>query len=190
MRLDRIKIVEYDVRWPALFEEQRRRVEPVLRDYLVRPIEHIGSTSVPGLPAKAIIDMAAEVSDYTACREAFDELGRLGWLHAPEPGDEEARKWSFCYPSIECRSHHLHVFEQARAALPTLLAFRDHLRATPPTARTTRESSENWHRPTMKTARPTWWQGAVHHRGAGESQARGRRAGLLPAGNGSGGRAD
>ena len=75
--------------------------------------------------------MAAEVSDYTACREAFDELGRLGWLHAPEPGDEEARKWSFCYPSIERRSHHLHVFEQARAALPTLLAFRDHLRADP-----------------------------------------------------------
>ena len=128
MRLDRIKIVEYDARWPALFEQQRRRVEPVLRDYVIRPIEHIGSTAVPGLPAKAIIDMAAVVTDHTACRDAFEALEELGWLQAPEPGDEQARKWSLCYPGIERRSHHLHIFEQSSGALPTLLAFRDHLR--------------------------------------------------------------
>lgn len=129
MRLDRIKIVEYDARWPALFEEQRRRVEPVLRDYLVQPIEHIGSTAVPGLPAKAIIDMAAVVADYPSCAAAFDQLAALGWVHAPEPGDEQARKWSLCYPSIERRSHHLHIFEAQADSLRTLLAFRDHLRA-------------------------------------------------------------
>src|SRR4051794_36060408 len=131
MRLDPIKIVDYDVRWPALFEEQRRRVEPVLREYLVQPLEHIGSTAVPGLPAEAIIDMAAVVREYAECAAAFDALASIGWLTAPEPGDQEARKWSLCYPTVERRSHHLHIFEQGPGSLLTLLAFRDHLRADP-----------------------------------------------------------
>jgi len=131
MRLDRIAIVEYDARWPRMFEEQRDRVEPVLRDWLVRPIEHLGSTAVPGLPAKAIIDMAAVVADYDNVPAAFDELTALGWLTAPEPGDAEARKWSLCFPSIERRSHHLHIVEENSAGWLTWLAFRDHLRTTP-----------------------------------------------------------
>jgi GrpB-like predicted nucleotidyltransferase (UPF0157 family) len=131
MRLDRIKIVEYDVEWAALFERQRRIVEPVLRNYLTRPIEHIGSTAVPGLPAKPIIDMAAIVRDYDKCAAAFDELATVGWLIAPEPGDEESRKWSVCYPTIERRSHHLHIVEEAWPGWRTWLAFRDHLRTAP-----------------------------------------------------------
>ncbi|TCM45566.1 GrpB-like predicted nucleotidyltransferase (UPF0157 family) [Kribbella sp. VKM Ac-2568] len=131
MRLDRITIVEYDARWPGLFEEQRDRVEPVLREWLVRPIEHTGSTAVPGLPAKAIIDMAGVVADYDKVPAAFDELAALGWITAPEPGDAEARKWSLCFPSIERRSHHLHIVEESSRGWPTWLAFRDHLRTTP-----------------------------------------------------------
>lgn len=131
MRLDRIKIVEYDVRWPGLFEEQRQRVERILQPWLTRSIEHIGSTAVPGLPAKAIIDMAAEVRDPEACAEAFGSLASLDWVTAPEPDDREARKWSLCFPTIERRSHHLHIFEEGSSSLRTLLAFRDHLRSAP-----------------------------------------------------------
>jgi GrpB-like predicted nucleotidyltransferase (UPF0157 family) len=131
MRLDPIKIVEYDARWPALFEQQRRRVEPVLAPWLVRPIEHMGSTSVPGLPAKAIIDMTAVVRDYDECTAAFDGLAALGWCLAPEPGDSAARKWSLCFPTIEHRSHHLHIVEATWTGWQTWLAFRDHLRETP-----------------------------------------------------------
>jgi GrpB-like predicted nucleotidyltransferase (UPF0157 family) len=131
MRLDRIKILEYDARWPALFEQQRRRVEPILAPWLTHPIEHIGSTSVPGLPAKAIIDMVAVVRDHDECAAAFDDLLVLGWVSAPEPGDEAARKWSRCYPTIEHRSHHLHIVEESSPNWRTWLAFRDHLRTTP-----------------------------------------------------------
>lgn len=131
MRLDRIAIVEYDARWPRLFEEQRDRLESVLRDSLVRPIEHIGSTAVPGLPSKAIIDMAAVVADYDKVPAAFDALAALGWITAPEAGEAEARKWSLCFPSIERRSHHLHIVEENSAGWQTWLAFRDHLRTTP-----------------------------------------------------------
>jgi GrpB-like predicted nucleotidyltransferase (UPF0157 family) len=131
MRLDRIKIVEHDPGWAESFEQQRRRVEPVLRPWLTGPIEHIGSTAVPGLPAKAIIDMAAVAREVEACAEAFGTLASLGWVHAPEPGDREARKWSLCFPSIQRRSHHLHILEEGSSSLRTLLAFRDHLRVTP-----------------------------------------------------------
>ncbi|WBQ07773.1 GrpB family protein [Kribbella sp. CA-293567] len=128
MRLDRIEIVEYDARWPGLFEEQRRRVESVMSEYLAGPVEHIGSTAVPGLPAKPIIDMAVVVRDHAECVGAFDALASIGWLRAPEPGDPEALKWSLCFPSVERRTHHLHVYEQGSDRLQTLLAFRDHLR--------------------------------------------------------------
>lgn len=131
MRLDRIKIVDYDPRWAESFEQQRRRVEPVLQPWLTRPIEHIGSTAVPGLPAKAIIDMAAVVRDVEGCADAFGALASLEWVAAPEPGDREARKWSVCFPDIARRSHHLHIFEEGSPNLRTLLAFRDHLRITP-----------------------------------------------------------
>ncbi|ADB29289.1 protein of unknown function UPF0157 [Kribbella flavida DSM 17836] len=131
MRLDRITITEYDVHWPALFEQQRRRVEPVLEPWLVRPVDHIGSTAVPGLPAKPIVDMVAVITDHRSVAGCFGELAAVGWVPAPEPGDDEARKHSWCYPSVEHRTHHLHVVEQASPGWRTWLAFRDHLRADP-----------------------------------------------------------
>ena len=128
MRLDRIAIVDYDPTWPESFAEQRERLEGALGPWLVGQIEHIGSTSVPGLPAKPIIDMLARVADYDRCEGMFPRLARIGWLSAPEPGDAPARKWSVCYPRVEYRTHHLHVIEENSPAWPTLLAFRDHLR--------------------------------------------------------------
>lgn len=129
MRLDRITITEYDANWPALFEEQRRPVQAALSPYLTRPIEHMGSTAVPGLPAKPIIDMLAVITDQAAV--TFDALSATGWLPAPEPGDAHARKHSWCYPTTEHRTHHLHIVEQSSTAWPTWLAFRDHLRSAP-----------------------------------------------------------
>jgi hypothetical protein len=155
MRLDRIKIVEYDAAWAGRFEQQRARIEPLLADCLAAPIEHIGSTSVPGLPAKPIIDMVAVVDDYDACAEAFGPLAALGWLLAPEPGEAEARKWSLCYPSIERRTHHLHIFEASADALrlcwPSVTTCGVHPTTGPPM----RRPSVNWPLPMMRTARHT-----------------------------------
>jgi GrpB-like predicted nucleotidyltransferase (UPF0157 family) len=52
----------------------------------------------------------------------------IGWTHAPEPGDEQSRKWSFAFPDIAWRTHHLHIFEAAPENWQFLLDFRDHLR--------------------------------------------------------------
>jgi GrpB-like predicted nucleotidyltransferase (UPF0157 family) len=129
-RRDPIEILPYDDGWPAAFEQQRPRVESALRPWLAGPVEHIGSTSVPGLAAKPIIDMFALIVDHDA-GDIIGAMSGIGWVHAPEPGDDQARKWSFCFPDVGWRSHHLHIFETASQRWPLLLAFRDHLRSHP-----------------------------------------------------------
>jgi len=108
---------------------QRARLDPVLAPWLVGQVEHIGSTSVPGLPAKPIVDMLAVVDDAPAFAPALALLAPTGWVHAPEPGDEQGRRWSACFPSVEHRTHHLHVVEERSTGWPDWLLFRDYLRA-------------------------------------------------------------
>jgi GrpB-like predicted nucleotidyltransferase (UPF0157 family) len=134
MRRDRIKIVPYDETWPALFEEQRPVLEGLLRPWLRSPVEHIGSTAVPGLAAKPIIDMLAVIGRYEDFASALPRTGEAGWIRAPEPGDDASRQYSLCYPNIARRSHHLHVVEASSAAWPSWLAFRDYLRDHPASA--------------------------------------------------------
>lgn len=127
-RRDRIVIVDHSPQWARSFESARSQVEPPLAEHLVRPVEHIGSTSVPGLPAKPIIDMLAVVDSYEAVGRSLPALAGVGWVAAPEPRDGEQRKWSWCSPSVAHRTHHLHVVEQSSKDWPTWLAFRDHMR--------------------------------------------------------------
>ncbi|GAA3300116.1 GrpB family protein [Dactylosporangium vinaceum] len=131
LRRDPIVIVPYDEQWPARFDRERRLVEAALHGHLVGRVEHVGSTAIPGLPAKPIIDMLATIADYDDSAGLAAHLAPIGWVHAPEPGDEESRKWSFCYPGIAHRSHHLHIYEAAAPNPAILLRFRDHLRTHP-----------------------------------------------------------
>jgi GrpB-like predicted nucleotidyltransferase (UPF0157 family) len=134
MRLDPIVIVPYDPAWATSFDVERDRVQGALADLLIRPVEHIGSTAVPGLAAKPIIDMLAVVADIDEAHGAIARLQGVGWIHAPEPTDGVDRSLSFCTPSIARRTHHLHVVEGASADWPGWLAFRDHLRTHPDVA--------------------------------------------------------
>lgn len=130
MRLDPIVISPYNPLWPRDFETERERIEPVLRPWLARPIEHVGSTSIPGMAAKAIIDMVAVVHTREHLANAIGPLGVLGWVHAPESDDKETLE-SFCTPSIARRTHHLHIAEEPSDSWRNLLAFRDCLCAHP-----------------------------------------------------------
>jgi GrpB-like predicted nucleotidyltransferase (UPF0157 family) len=67
--MDEIDIVPYDGRWPALYETERIRLLPVLQRYGLIEIAHIGSTAVPGLAAKPVIDVAITVESLDAVRE-------------------------------------------------------------------------------------------------------------------------
>lgn len=92
VRQDLIIIQPHSPEWAEAFEAQKAAVKSALAGGLVAPIEHIGSTSVPGLPAKPIIDMLAVIDDYEAFAPALLELERIRWVPAPEPGDAGRRR--------------------------------------------------------------------------------------------------
>lgn len=121
----------YDPDWATSFEYQRARLTPRLDAWLAQPLEHIGSTAVPGLVAKPIIDVLAVVEDAKNTAAAEGPLQEIGWLAAPEPGDNQDRKLSFCTPSVELRTHHLYIVERASLGWRGWLAFRNYLRTHP-----------------------------------------------------------
>lgn len=89
-------------------------------------IHHVGSTAVPGLEAKPIIDILAGIEDLEAGRACFEPLGELGYLHAPYLPEE--MHW-FCKPDPARRTHHLHLVPEGSPRYRDELAFRDRLRA-------------------------------------------------------------
>jgi len=137
-----IVIVPYRADWPAEFQDVARDLRRILGAAALR-IDHIGSTSVPGLAAKDIIDVQVTVVELTA--EITDLLIAAGFLpnerylrdHVP-PGmsAEPAEAWSklFFRPANGARAANIHVRVEGRPNQRFALLFRDYLRANPPSA--------------------------------------------------------
>ena len=126
----KIEIMDYDPAWPTRFADQRDQLADLLTPWLAAPIEHIGSTSVPGLRAKPIVDILAPVSSLAARAEMVDVLSADGWLYWPDDPSGAERLW-FLRPKPEERTHHLQVIEHDSPRTRALLKFRDALRADP-----------------------------------------------------------
>lgn len=127
-----IVIVAYDRAWPALFEQERAKLAALL-GALVVAIEHVGSTAVPGLAAKPIIDLMVGVRSLTEARRGcIETLRQAGYAYLPEyaswlPDELFFRKglpWT----------HHVHVMEPSGSGWQRRLLFRDYLRAHPESA--------------------------------------------------------
>lgn len=134
LRADHIVVRPHDPVWAERFRVERQRLEPLLQPWIVRPIEHIGSTAVPGLDAKPIIDMLAVVENIDAFDAAVDAPVGLGWHAAPEPSDVDVRRRSWCRPNAARRTHHLHIVEEWSDHWRSWIAFRDILRKHPSAA--------------------------------------------------------
>ncbi|ESP87835.1 GrpB family protein [Candidatus Halobonum tyrrellensis] len=81
-----VEIVDYDPAWPTLFEREAERMRAVVDDHVVS-IEHVGSTAVPGLAAKPIVDVCPVIEDADGVRTVSDLLDDAGWPRARERGD-------------------------------------------------------------------------------------------------------
>jgi GrpB-like predicted nucleotidyltransferase (UPF0157 family) len=125
-----VRIVEYDQAWPARFRAQQVHASAILAPWLAAPVEHIGSTSVPGLAAKPVIDMLGPVYSLAQAQDAVPALAADGWLLWPDDPCRHYRLW-FLRPSPAARTHHLQLIEAADPHAQALLAFRDALRAEP-----------------------------------------------------------
>ncbi len=134
-------LVDYDAAWPALFEREAERVRAVLGDRVLR-IEHAGSTSVPGLCAKPIVDIVLVVADSSDEPAYVPRLEKAGYvLRIREPDWFEHRL--FKGPDTDIN---MHTFSAACSEVERMLLFRDWLRAQPAEAdlyaRTKRELAQ------------------------------------------------
>ena len=129
---NQLEIVAYDPDWPAAFDAEADRLRTALGPLALR-IDHNGSTSIPGLGAKPIIDIQVSVASLGPMASYDERLGALGYVHVPHPDD------SFCpffhRPRQWPHSHHVHLVEAGGAEERRTLAFRDYLRDHPAAAR-------------------------------------------------------
>ena len=118
-----IELVPYDSTWPAQYEREAARVRATLGERALR-LEHVGSTSVPGLSAKPIIDMLLVVDDSSVEASYVPEMEREGYtLRIREPDWYEHRL--FKGPDADIN---LHVFSVGCPEIDRMIGFRDHLR--------------------------------------------------------------
>ncbi|MDO8616496.1 MAG: GrpB family protein [Dehalococcoidia bacterium] len=133
---DAILLADYDPSWPRMFEEERRRLEGAIGRWAVA-IEHVGSTAVPGLASKPIIDMGIALrspADALKCitplvelgYECLGEYGIAGRIYfrkrtrEPLPGQVHAGVG---------RTHQIHMYETGHGEWDAHITFRDYLRA-------------------------------------------------------------
>ena len=123
-----IRIVEHDPDWAAQAQTALGRLAEALAPVAVR-LEHAGSTAVPGLAAKPILDLQMSVTAIEPRGRYVPQLERLGYLFVPDPDWPDFHL--FAKPADRPRSHHLHVCEAGSEHEFRHLAVRDYLRGHP-----------------------------------------------------------
>lgn len=123
-----VQVVPYNPAWPQLFQEEKARLETALGS-AARGIEHIGSTSVPGLAAKPIIDIIVAVDSLAIYKQFIVPLERLGYEFMPERIFDD--RVFFPKGPRENRTHHLSLVAKNSAGWYEPIRFRDLLIAHP-----------------------------------------------------------
>ena len=126
-----VVVVDYDPGWVVTFETLREQIAGVVGD-AASAIEHVGSTAVPGLAAKPIIDMDVLLASEAVLPEAIKRLAGLGYVHQGDLGIPERE--AFLTPA-GTPAHHLYVCPPNSRDFKRHVAFRDYLRAHPAEAR-------------------------------------------------------
>jgi GrpB-like predicted nucleotidyltransferase (UPF0157 family) len=138
---EEVAVVPYDPRWPELFRQEKEHLRSCLPGDLIRRIEHFGSTAVPGLAAKPVIDMLVEVSDLAATRAQIApvlEAQRYDYFWRPTHGDDGPPYYAWFIkrdPASGTRTHHIHMVEAGLTEHWDRLLFRDFLIDHPLVAR-------------------------------------------------------
>lgn len=123
-----VELSEYDPEWASLFEAEREFLMEIIGDCFCGSVEHVGSTAVPGLVAKPVIDIMFGVRSLEESQPAIDVLVTNGYQYFPYKA--EVMHW-FCKPSDAFRTHHLHLIPYQSPLWKERIQFRDLLLANP-----------------------------------------------------------
>lgn len=140
---------EYDPVFPERFEVERSRLAAELQDVAVQ-IHHVGSTSIPGMPGKGIIDILVTVNVLEPEEAYAAPLKQLGYIRRPVP--ERPESPFFTRPPVKPRSHNVHIAKIGSRREASMMAFRDYLRTFPEATRRYEEAKRS-----LATARPGDW---------------------------------
>lgn len=126
-----VEIVEANPMWDLLAQEEIRQLRYLLQQFNIHRFEHIGSTSIPGLPAKPIIDLMAEVQSWDDMDLIANQLKPAGWNYVPPEldGREYRRFWVRVQDGK--RAVHLHLMRPEELRWDRQIQFRDVLRQRP-----------------------------------------------------------
>lgn len=132
--VESVRLNAYDPGWPDCAARYADELEPVLNQWLLGRIEHVGSTAIPGIVAKPVIDLMAQVTDTDAVvGQAGGTLGGMNWRYVPPELD--GRPWRRFFakvsPDGRHRLAHLHLMSAGATRWDQQIRFRDALRASP-----------------------------------------------------------
>jgi GrpB-like predicted nucleotidyltransferase (UPF0157 family) len=122
---EKILIIPYDSSWPKKFEKEKELLEKTIKDWIVGGIYHVGSTAVPGLSAKPIIDIMVGVRNLEEAKACIPLLEKIEYYYYPYKPEQMI--W-FCKPSPYKREFHLHLIPYESKLWRERLVFRDYLR--------------------------------------------------------------
>lgn len=123
----KVSVLPYDKKWISLFEEEAAKLKYILGDE-VAAVHHFGSTSVPGLAAKPIIDILLVVEDINLVDSYNIELETIGYMGKGENGIAGRR---YFQKGGDDRTHHLHTYQIGSPEIHRHLVFRDYLLCHP-----------------------------------------------------------
>ena len=124
-----IQLAPYESGWQIFFLEERDRLQAQIGEYVL-DIQHIGSTSIPGMPAKPILDIGIAVTDFEEAVRCVTPLENLGYTYKGENGIPRRHYFGKGTP----RTHHVHMLEIKSEAWRNHLLFRDCLIRNPEAA--------------------------------------------------------
>lgn len=120
-----VHLVTYDPAWPQEFEKEKKLIDSAIGKWITGKINHVGSTSIPGISAKPTIDILVGVNNLEETKPCIAVLSKIHYLYYPYRPDY--MHW-FTKPSPEHRTHHLYLIPISHPQYQAKLAFRDYLR--------------------------------------------------------------
>lgn len=130
LEIDTVRLVPYTKEWVRLFEEERLRLQAVVGRYVL-DIQHVGSTFIPGMVAKPIIDIAIAVNNFEEASICIKPIEQLGYEYKGENGIPRRHFFAKGNPT----THHLHMNEIGSRAWNDHIIFRDYLAQHPEIAK-------------------------------------------------------
>jgi len=119
----RVEVVSYNSNWKKMYKRESEKIKNTLNDIII-DIHHIGSTAIPGIKAKPVIDILAEVKDIEAVDQYNHEMEELGYEVMGEYGIPKRR---FFRKGGNKRTHHIHIFQAGNEEIERHINFKEYL---------------------------------------------------------------